>query len=103
MKTIIPVNMWVNGANKEAKILNAYAINVTLNSSATFYYALLAENQDGTQGEQLTQGNLLMVGEAYEEWTVDNYAWDWIAEQLNLTITGDYIPPVSTTTSTVVE
>lgn len=103
-KTIVPVNMWVNGTNKEAKILNAYAINVTLNSSATFYYALLAENQDGTQGEQLTQGNLLMVGEAYEEWTVDNYAWDWIAEQLNLTITGDYVHPVSTTTtSTVVE
>jgi len=102
-KTIVPVNIWVNGANKEAKILNAYAINVTLNSSATFYYALLAENQDGTQGEQLTQGNLLMVGEAYEEWTVDNYAWDWISEQLNLTITGDYVSPVSTTTSTVVE
>jgi hypothetical protein len=27
---------------------------------------------------------------------VDSYAWDWIAatDQLNLTITGDYVPPV---------
>jgi hypothetical protein len=35
-----------------------------------------------------------MTGEAYADWTVDNYAWDWIAEQLNLVITGEYVPPV---------
>ena len=35
-----------------------------------------------------------MTGEAYTKWTQDAYAWDWIAEQLNLTITGDYVPPV---------
>jgi hypothetical protein len=34
-----------------------------------------------------------MTGEAYEQWTIDAYAWDWIAEQLNLTIIGDYVPP----------
>jgi hypothetical protein len=61
---------------------------------------LYSTNVDGSQGGQLTQGNLSMTGEAYTDWTVDNYAWDWVAEQLNLTITGDYNPPVPTTTTT---
>lgn len=100
MKTIEAVSIWDNGTTQEATILNAYAVNVTLNTSATFWYGLYSTNVDGLQGPQLTQGNLNMTGEAYTDWTVDNYAWDWIAEQLNLTITGDYNPPVPTTTTT---
>jgi hypothetical protein len=94
MKTIQPVSIWDNGQNLEAKILNAYAINVILGTSAAFYYSLMTENVDGNIGVQVAQGNLTMTGEAYTQWTVDSYAWDWIAEQLNITITGDYIPPV---------
>jgi hypothetical protein len=94
MKTIQPVSIWDNGQNLEAKILNAYAVNVTLGTSATFYYSLFAENEDNSQGTQVAQGNLTMTGEAYTQWTVDSYAWDWVAAQLNLTITGDYVPPV---------
>jgi len=45
-------------------------------------------------GTQLAQGNLTMTGEAYTQWEMDDYAWDWVAQQLNLTITGDYVPPV---------
>jgi hypothetical protein len=37
-----------------------------------------------------------MTGEAYQQWEVDSYAWDWVAEQLNLTITGDYVTPSPT-------
>lgn len=94
MKTIQPVSIWDNGHVKEAKILNAYAVNVTLGTSATFYYSLSAENEDQTIGSQVAQGNLSMTGEAYEQWKADNYAWDWVAQQLNLTITGEYVPPV---------
>jgi hypothetical protein len=94
MKLIEPVQIWDNGTVQEAKILNAYAVNVTLSTSATFYYQLFAENENLFQGPQLAQGNLTMTGEAYAQWEVDAYAWSWIAEQLNLTITGDYIPPV---------
>jgi len=94
MKTIQPVSIWDNGQVKEAKILNAYAVNVTLGTSATFYYSLSAENDDQTIGSQVAQGNLTMDGEAYVQWEVDAYAWDWVAQQLNLTITGEYIPPV---------
>jgi hypothetical protein len=42
----------------------------------------------------VAQGYLTMEGEAYQDWTVDSYAWDWVAAQLNLTIIGDYIPPI---------
>jgi hypothetical protein len=105
MKTIQPVSIWDNGQNLEAKILNAYAVNVTLGTSATFYYSLMTEDSYGNVGIQVAQGNLTMTGEAYTQWTVDSYAWDWVAEQLNLTITGDYVPPVipEPTPDTVVE
>lgn len=94
MKTIEAVSIWDNGTLQQATILNSYAVNVTLNTSATFWYGLFATTVDGNQGAQLAQGNLSMTGEAYAQWQSDNYAWDWIAEQLNLTITGDFIPPV---------
>lgn len=94
MKTIEAVSIWDNGTVQQAAILNAYAVNVTLNTSATFYYSLMAETTEGAVGMQLAQGNLTMTGEAYADWAVDNYAWDWIAEQLNLVITGEYVPPV---------
>ncbi len=93
MKTIKPVSIWENGKTNEAKILNAYAVNVNLGTSATFYYSLITENEDGTQGIQVAQGNLTMTGEAYSKWEADAYAWDWISEQLNLIITGEFVPP----------
>jgi len=62
MKTIQPVTIWANGETKEATILNAYAVSVVLDSNATFYY-----------------------------WEQDETAWEWIADTLNLTITGDYV------------
>ena len=99
MKNIEAVPIWDNGTVQQATILNSYAVNVTLNTSATFWYGLFATTEDGNQGAQLAQGNLTMSGEAYAEWQSDVFAWDWIAEQLNLTITGEYVPPVPTTTT----
>lgn len=94
MKTIEPVLIWVNGTQDEGTILNAYCINDNLSTSGTFYYQILSENVDLTVGQQLTQGNLTMTGDAYQAWQTNEYAYDWVAEQLNLTITGDYVPPV---------
>ena len=94
MKTIQAVTIWDKGASKQASILNAYAINVTLNTSATFYYALLSANEDGSQGEVLTQGNLSMVDEDYAQWVIDQDAWDYIAKSLNLVIIGEFVAPV---------
>jgi hypothetical protein len=100
MKQIESVQIWDNGQVLEAKILNTYAVNVTLGTSAVFYYQLFTETVDLAVGQQVAQGNLSMTGEAYQEWNQDEFAWEWVAAQLNLTITGDYVPPVPTTTST---
>ena len=89
MKTIEPISIWDNGTNQEAIILNAYCINDNLSTSATFYYSLLSDSL-----QQLAQGNLSMSGEDYIGWQTNDYAYDWVATQLNLTITGDYVPPV---------
>jgi hypothetical protein len=89
MKEIQPIQMWQNGVFVEAIYLNAWAVNVTLNTSAVFCYNLLDASQ-----QRLVDGNLTMTGEAYQQWTVDSEAWSWIAAQLNLTIIGDYVPPV---------
>ena len=89
MKTIQPIQSWINGQLVQATILNAYAINVNLGTSANFFYALFDDNLGS-----IAQGNLSMTGEAYTQWEVNSYAWDWVAAQLNLTITGDYVPPV---------
>jgi hypothetical protein len=89
MKKIEPISIWDNGTNQNATILNAYCINDNLSTSAAFYYALLSNDK-----AQLAQGNLTMSGEIYNAWETNDYAYNWIAEQLNLTIIGDYVPPV---------
>ena len=87
MKTIenvtFPLNLGV------ASLLNAYCINDNLSNAATFYYSLLSDTQS-----QLQQGNLTMTGEDYVGWATNEYAYNWVATQIDVTITGDYVPPV---------
>jgi len=89
MKTIQPISIWDNGTVQQASVLNAYVINDNLINSATFYYTLSSESL-----QQLAQGNLTMQGQDYDDWQTNDYAYDWVAAQLNLTIIGDYVPPV---------
>ena len=89
MKTIQPVQSWANGQVVEATILDAYAIQDNLTSSATFWYGIFDNAM-----EQVSQGNLIMTGDDYTAYLTNQFAWDWVATQLNLTITGDYVPPV---------
>ena len=93
MKTIEAVSIWDNGQTKQATILNAYAVNVTLGTSATFWYGLFSATEDGNVGSQLAQGNVSMSGDDYAAWQEDIAAWDFIASTLGLTITGDYVAP----------
>lgn len=88
MKQIQPISIWDKGQTKQAHILNAFGDRLNLGLSATFYYTISNEQ------EQLASGNLTLEGEDYQLWDADTFAWDWIAEQLNLTIIGDYVPPV---------
>ena len=89
MKTIQPIQSWANGQVVEATILDAYAIQDNLTSSATFWYGIFDDAM-----EQVSQGNLVMTGSDYTAYQTNEFAWDWVAQQLNLTITGDYVPPV---------
>lgn len=89
MKTIKPIQSWVNGESVTATILDLYAGKVILGTAANFYYFLLDENF-----VSVAQGNLEMSGEDYSAWEQDSYAWDWVASKLNLIITGDYVPPM---------
>jgi hypothetical protein len=91
MKTIEPVQVWYNGQEVNATVLNAYASNVELNVSASFYYTLYVVVNNYIN--QVNSGVLKMEGQAYQDWDQDTFAWDWVAAQLNLTITGEYVPP----------
>lgn len=97
MKTIEPVKVWSNGQEVDATILNASAYNDNLFDSATFEYQLCVPVpvEDPRPNPQVLISSLIkMSGDAYENWDTNDYAYDWIAQQLNLTITGEYVPPV---------
>lgn len=93
MKTIQDVQIWDNGQVKVAKVLNAYAVNVSLDQNATFYYELLQLDDQGNVGSRIAYGNVFMPTEEYLQWSQDEFAWDFVANNLNLVITGDYTPP----------
>jgi uncharacterized protein YhfF len=92
MKKIEPVTIWKNGEQLEANLLNAYIINDNLSTTCSFYYSLNTSGE-GTEamplilGQVVAEGNLTMDGENYLAWNGSNdYAFDYIAEKLNLTL-----------------
>ena len=90
MKQISPVQIWINGESKVAEFLDARGINVMLGYSAGFWYGLYtkvldAEGND-VAGECIASGNLSMIGVDYQNWNQDLFAWEWVAQQLNLVI-----------------
>lgn len=84
MKTIQPVSIWFNGEVKQATVLNASVVSLELGKFAKFRYELSVVGF-GT----VAAGNLDMTGPDYQAWNQDSFAWDWIANKLGLTITGD--------------
>lgn len=102
MKLIESISIWSNGQANEASILNAFATNVSLGKSATFYYSLSAIQENGYLGDRLAEGNVTMDGDDYATWQEDTAAWEFIASKLNLTITGDYVAPEPIVEETIV-
>lgn len=94
MKIIDQITIWSDGQTKYAKILNAIATTVNLDQNATFTYFLYELRDDGYIGSLLSTGNVFMDDQEYQLWDNDIIAWDFIANQLNLTITGDYNYPI---------
>lgn len=106
MKTIEPIQVWYNGQEVQANVLSATATSDNLQNAAQFQYQIMQEVQNPnpipfqTYLQPVVNGYLIMDGEAYQAWETNDYAYDWIAQQLNLTITGPYTPTVPTTTTT---
>jgi len=83
MKTINNIQVWKDGEEKQANLLNAVLLNDDLATNANFYYQLLASQNN----EILISGSISMVGEDYQNWDDSNDgAYDYIANKLNLTI-----------------
>jgi hypothetical protein len=91
MKNISPIQIWKNGAQKTASVLDAIIINDNLSSSCTFYWMLkesdnVIEDQT-TTGETLADGNVTISGQDYDSWKGGNDdAFNFIATQINVTI-----------------
>lgn len=100
MKQIQPVTIWSNGQEVQANGLNAYVISDNLSNQAVFYYAVgnIVYNLAPAAPplNVISSGQLTMTGQDYIDYQTNQYAWDWVASQLNLTIIGD----ITTTTTT---
>lgn len=86
MKTIQQISIWNNGQAIQGTILNAYVISDNLSTTAQFYFIIYSDSL-----QQLTQGNLTMTGDAYTSYSSNQDAWNWIASELKIVITGDYV------------
>lgn len=98
MKTIQPVKVWFNGQEVEVTLLSVMATSDNLKDAASFQYQLMKIGGNpgmGMGAYGLVSGGLSMTGDVYQNWQTNEYAYDWVAQQLNLTITGDYVPPVT--------
>ena len=89
MKTIQTLPLWNDGSIKNAEVLEVYVVGDDLNQRASFYYKLMTIDLI-----QLASGNITMDGQDYSDYETNQYAWEWVATKLGLTITGDYVPPV---------
>jgi hypothetical protein len=98
MKTIQPIKVWKDGKVLNATIIDIYISYDDLSTQAAFQYTLFAD--DFTY---LVNDKVDMKGQDYENWDDSNGgAYDFVASVLNLTITGNYIPPAPPT-DTIVE
>jgi hypothetical protein len=91
MKTIQPIQLWNEGIIDNATLFDMYISYDNLESQAVFYYHLMND-----QFENLASGKLQMTEEEYIVWDNSNDgAYLYGSKKLNLTITGDYVPPVT--------
>jgi hypothetical protein len=92
MKTIQPIDIWKDGELKQAAILKMYISYDDLNTTATFQYQLLRNDLC-----VVAESKLSIHGTEYANWgssgDSNEEAYVYGATALNLTITGEYVPP----------
>jgi len=95
MKTITPQPIWIDGISKLATVIFSQVNSDNMKDCATFYFQLY--EQVDVNIVPLVKGTIDMTGSDYITYNSSSdanaYAWEWIATTLNITITGEYIPP----------
>jgi len=110
MKQIEPISSWQNGEEKQATVFILTSSYDNLSTSANFQYQLNEvilnpppETPIAPLYNTLVNGGLTISGQDYLDWDAatdaNEWAYNWAATQLNLTIIGDYVPPVTPTNS----
>lgn len=84
-KQIQPVQIWNNGNVTEAVWLGCQCTNDNLNDQATFSYNLFSD-LDGQPNEVLAIGNVTMQEPTYSQWDNNEFAYNFVATTLGLTI-----------------
>lgn len=88
MKIIKPIKIWQNGTTVEANRMSLI-VQDNLKDAASFYYTLYADDN------AVANGGIAMGGEDYENWDGSNdFAYEWVAKQINVEIIGDYEAPI---------
>jgi hypothetical protein len=99
MKVIEPILAWYNGVETEGTVLSLQCNSDNLFNQASFNYSIFSTSEPTTGQEYgylqatLVQGYLTMTGAEYEAWQTNDYAFEWAAGKLNLTLVGPYVPP----------
>ena len=101
-KTIEPISSWQNGEEKQATLFQLNSSFDNLATTANFQYQLTEIISTTTlpasvSYNTLVSGALTMSAQEYLDWDsatdVNEWAYNWAATKLKLTITGEYIPP----------
>lgn len=87
MKEIQPFTIWVNGKTVIACYIALLCNSDNLLNQAVFYWAFY-DKIDGTQGNKVCEGNITMIPPDYDLWDTNDFAWNWAASTLGVTITG---------------
>ena len=97
MKTITPQPVWIDGMSKLATVIFSQVNSDNLTDQAIFYFQLYQEVDVNIV--PLVNGKITMTGADYITYNsatdANAYAWTWIATTLGLTITGEYVPPMT--------
>lgn len=90
-KQIEPFQIWTNGELKTAEYLQTIGTLDNYESTATNSWSLFT-SVEGVQGEQISDGTLIISGQDYINWgnqpamAINDWIYQWVADQLNLTI-----------------
>ncbi len=95
MKTITAQPIWIDGILKSATVIFSQVNSDNMKDTAIFYFQLYEQVEHNIA--PLVSGTINMTGIDYTTYNSSSdanaYAWSWIATTLNITITGEYVPP----------